>query len=386
MVQVIDFVKNTRVMLKNILNKKNNFDNSADIKVLRLSDFNHFNRENRKKTIIKKMILGLSAMVLIVGIWYGARANQVMENISTDDGSFIQRILHLLPLDNSFIFNTLPVEKSVFEEPNTIDKRVNFLILGMRGKDDPNGGLLADSSMIVSVRPYDNKIALISIPRDLYVFMPGLNESRKLNEAYEIGEKQTPGKGLKYTRSIFSNISGVPVHFAVIINFKAFKDMVDSLGGIELNLAKPFVEAIPFEEGSISLPAGRQTIYGDTALLYTRARMSSSDFDRSRRQQEVIKAIYSKITKTGIILNPYRLDKLLKIIEANTRTDMQVWEMQEAIKIFSGLKNTSIKTKIIDNGPEKLLYSTFSSDRAFILLPTGNDYTKIHETVKNIFN
>lgn len=371
-------------MFENVLNLKQK-NNSQEIRITRLSDFNHAYRENRKKRIIKKIALGIIAMMLITGLWYGVRANQALENISINDGSIIQRILRLLPLDNSFIFS-LPVETSILDEPNTIKKRVNFLILGMRGKDDPNGGLLADSSIIVSLRPYDSKIALISIPRDLFVYMPGLNESRKLNEAYEIGEKQTPGKGLEYTRSIFSNVSGIPVHFAVIVNFKAFKDLVDSLGGVELNLPRPFVEAVPFEEGSISLPAGRQTIDGDTALLYTRARMSSSDFDRSRRQQEVIKAIYGKIAKTGIILNPYRLNKLLNIMEANTRTDMQVWEMEEVIKLFSRLKDTSIKTKVIDTGEEKFLYSTFNSDKAFILLPTGDNYDKIHETIKNIFD
>lgn len=371
-------------MFENILNLKEK-NNSQEIRITRLTDFNHSFHVDRKKRIIKKAILGIITIVLITGIWYGARANQVLENISTNDGSLLQRILHLLPLDNSFIFH-LPVETSILDKPNTIEKRVNFLILGMRGKDDPNGGLLADSSIIVSVRPYDNKIALISIPRDLFVYMPGLNESRKLNEAYEIGEQRTPGKGLEYTRSIFGNISGIPVHFAVIVNFKAFKNLIDSLGGVELNLAKPFIEAVPFEEGSISLPAGRQIIDGDTALLYTRARMSSSDFDRSRRQQEVIKAIYSKITKTGIILNPYRLNKLLNIMEANARTDMQVWEMEEVIKLFSRLKDTSIKTKVIDTGSENFLYSTYSREGAFILLPTGDDYTKIHETIKNIFD
>ncbi len=367
-------------MFENILKKKNGF---KEIEIAQLNDFSRFRQENIKKTIIKKIIFGIIVAVFATGIWYGVRANQAMENISTNNGSFLKRILRLLPLDNSFIFG-LPVETSIFEEPDSMEKRINFLILGMRGKDDPNGGLLADSSIIVSVRPFDNKIALISIPRDLFVFMPGLNESRKLNEAYEIGEKQNSGKGLEYAKSVFSDISGVPIHFAVIVNFKAFKDLINSLGGVELNLQKSFVEAVPFEEGSISLPAGRQTIDGETALLYARARMSSSDFDRSKRQQEIIKAIYGKIAKTGIILNPYRLDKLLDIMEANIRTDMQFWEMTEALKIFSKLKDLSINTKVIDTGSEKILYSAFTGEGAFILLPTGDDYTKIHEVVKNM--
>lgn len=369
-------------MFEKFFQKKNELEQG---KLLPLRDFNHLHAENRKKKIIKKIIFGAVAVVFITGLWYGARASQTFEIISTKESTFFEKILHLLPLDNSFLLS-LPIERSILEEPNTIEKRINFLILGMRGKDDPNGGLLADSSIIVSLRPFDNKIALISVPRDLYVLMPGLNEERKINEAYEIGEKKFPGKGPEYTKAIFSDISGVPIHFAVIVNFKAFKDLVDSLGGIELNLSAPFVEAVPFEEGSISLPAGRQTIDGGTALLYTRARMSSSDFDRSRRQQEVIKAIYAKIRKTGVILNPYRLDKLLKIIEKNMKADMQVWEMAEIIKIFSQFKDPIIKTKVIDTGAEKLLYSTYNSEGAFIILPIGGDYGEIHEVVKNIFD
>lgn len=343
--------------------------------------------QNKKsgKSFKKKILLIMLAIVLITAAWYIARANQTLEKISIQEGTFLEKVLRLLPIDNSFILS-LPIETSVFEEPDTIEKRVNFLILGMRGKDDPNGGLLTDSIIILSIRPYDSKVSMTSIPRDLFVFMPEKNESHKLNEAYEIGEKRSPGKGLGYVKSIISDIAGVPIHYATIINFQGYKDLVDSMGGIELNLEKPFVEAVPFEEGSISLPAGKQTINGKTALLYVRARMSSSDFDRSRRQAEVIKALQTKMFKTGIILNPYRLDKILSAVENNLKTDMNINEIELTIKMLTKLKDPQIKTKVVDNGPEKVLYSTFNNAGAFILLPTGGNYDKIHEIVRNAFN
>lgn len=364
------------------LSRQNYFE---DQNIIDLKNFNAVQKIEKKDSFKKRILPVALALLIIVGIWYVARANQALEAISVKGDSLLERVIRLLPLDSSFFLH-LPIEKSIFEEPNTPDKRINYLILGMRGKDDPNGGLLADSSIIISIRPYDDKAALISIPRDLYVEMPGLNKSRKINEAYEIGETQNPGRGLEYTKSIFSDIIGMPVHFAAIVNFKAFKDIIDSLGGVEITLDKPFFEPVAFEEGTIDLPSGKQTIDGATALLYTRARMSSSDFDRSRRQQQVVKAIYSKFVKTGILLNPYRLNKLLNIMESNVRTDMKAGETEETIKLFSGLGSPDIKTKVIDNGPEKLLYSAYNDEGAFILLPTDGNYKKIQDDIKNIFN
>ncbi len=362
--------------------QQNYFENQN---IIDLKNFKTVQKTEKKRFFKKKIIAAILIFFVTIGIWYVARASQTLEIISVSGDSMLERVIRMLPLGKSFLLN-LPVEKSVFDEANTPEKRINYLLLSIRGKDDPNGGLLTDSIMIVSIRPYDNKIALISVPRDLYVFMPGTGKSRKLNEAYEIGEKRSAGNGLNYTKSIVSDISGIPIHFAAIINFKGFSDLIDSLGGIELNLDKPFVEAVPFEEGSISLPAGKQIINGKTALLYTRSRMSSSDFDRSRRQQEVIRAVYTKITDTGMFFNPYRLNKLLNIIESNFKTSMTISEIEETVKLFKDIKSPAIKTKVIDDGPEKLLYSTHNDEGAFILLPTGGDYKKIQEDIKNIFN
>lgn len=356
-----------------------------DQKIVDLKNFNTVQKTEKKRFLRKKILAGILAFFLIMGVWYIARANQTLETISVKGDSMLEKIIRMLPVSKSILLN-LPVEKSIFDEPNTQEKRINFLLLSMRGPDDPNGGLLTDSIIIVSIRPYDNKIALISVPRDLYVSMPGTDKTRKLNEAYEIGEKKSAGGGLNYAKNVIGDITGQKIHFAATINFKGFSDIIDSLGGVDLDLDKPFVEAVPFEEGYISLPAGKQTIDGKKALLYTRARMSSSDFDRSRRQQEIIKALYEKMISSGIIFNPYRLDKLLKIIENNFKTNMKVGEIEETIKLLKDIKSPVIKTKVIDNGPEKLLYSTYNDEGAFILLPTDGNYNRIREDIKNIFN
>lgn len=362
--------------------KENYFETQ---KVLDLRNFTSIPEKQEKKGAKKRVIMFILVFLLMIGAVVGVRANQALENISSKGGTLFEKIVHLLPIDNSFLLK-LPIERSVFEEPDTNEKRINYLILSMRGAGDPNGGLLTDSIIVLSVRPSDNKVALISIPRDLYVSMPGTGGGkRKLNEAYEVGAAKFPGKETEYVRSIASEVLGMPIHYAVTVNFKGFKDLVDSVGGVELNLSQPFYEAVPFEEGIISLPAGRQTINGATALLYARARMSTNDFDRSRRQEEIIKALWSKFIKTEVFLNPYRLNKILGIAEKNIKTDMKAWETEETIKLFSNLKSPQISTKVIDNGQEKLLYSSYSSDGAYILLPAGGNWDKTHESVKKIF-
>jgi len=368
--------------MQNESTKQNYFDSQN---IVDLKNFNDVQKTEKNRFFRKKILAVILIVFISIGMWYIARANQTLYMIAVRGDSVLERILRMLPLSRSILLS-LPIERSIFDEPNTPEKRINYLLLSMRGKDDPNGGLLTDSIIIVSIRPSDNKIALISVPRDLYVPMPGTDKSRKLNEAYEIGEKQSAGNGLNYVSSIVGDVSGLKIHFAATINFKGFSDVIDSLGGVELNLDKPFSEAVPFEEGYISLPAGKQTIDGKTALLYTRARMSSSDFDRSRRQQEIIKAIYAKAIGSGIIFNPYRLDKLLKIVENNFKTNMKVGEIEETVKLFKNIKSPTIKTKVIDNGPEKLLYSSYNDEGAYILLPTDGNYNRIRDDVKNIFN
>lgn len=359
---------------------------SSGEKVLDLKNLNEFQNKRKRKSIFKKVLTLILVLLLGSGLWYGLRTNQALENISTKSGTLFEKIIHLLPVDKSFLLK-LPIERSVFEEPNTADKRINYLVLGIRGEGDPNGGMLTDSILVMSVKPSDNKISLISIPRDLYVDMPGMNEKRKLNEAYEIGELKFSGKGLEYVKSIVSDISGVKIHYEVLVNFEGYKDLIDSLGGVELTLDKPFNEVVPFAEGSINLPAGRQTLDGATSLLYARARMSSSDFDRSRRQQDIIKAAYAKILRTQFLLNPYRVNKMLGVLENNVKTDMKVWEIEETIKLFAGLNSPVIKTKVIDNnGPNNILHSSYNSEGAYILVPTEGNYNRIHEIVKNIFN
>jgi LCP family protein required for cell wall assembly len=279
----------------------------------------------------------------------------------------------------------LPVDQPIKErDPN----RINILLLGMRGEGDPNGGLLSDSIMLVSIQKNTGKIALISIPRDLYVTIPGADEKEKINAVHAYGEeRKRGGGGIIYGKAIVSDVAGLYIDYAVSVDHRAFQEAVDAIGGIDIYLDKPFVEDKQFtDEIIINLPAGENHLDGQTALFFVRSRYTTSDFDRMRRQQLVLVAMKNKVLSIGVLVNPVRVFNLLDILGRNVRTDMGADEIQQMIGFATSADKSDIKTRIFDTTTEGFLYSTYAENGAYILLPRAGDYSQIREACKNIFN
>jgi LCP family protein required for cell wall assembly len=279
----------------------------------------------------------------------------------------------------------LPVEQSIKEKD---PDRINILFLGMRGEGDPNGGLLSDSIMLVSIQKSTGKIALISIPRDLYVTIPGTKQKAKINAAHAYGEEKKPGGGgIIYSKAIVSEVTGLYIDYAVSVDHRAFQEAVDAIGGIDIYLDKPFTEDKQFtNEIILDLPAGENHLDGKTALFYVRSRYTTSDFDRMKRQQQILMAIKNKVLSIGVLANPIRVFNLLDILGRNVRTDMGANEIQQMIGFATNADTSHIKTKIFDTTPEGFLYSTYADNGAYILLPKSGDYSEIQKACKNIFN
>mgnify|MGYP001579260230 CR=1 FL=1 len=311
----------------------------------------------------------LILLVLIIGsiaclLFYktGFTFSQITVNLKNNAG--------LLPLSSS--------EK----DPD----RLNILLLGLRGENDPNGGLLTDTMMVASIKKSTGQVALISVPRDLYVQMPASYQKEKINSSYALGkEKKYGGGGLVYSKAVISEITGLYIDWTASVNFEAFKELVEALGGIYVYLDKPFEEKIQFaNEIQLSLPAGWNFLDGDKALYYVRSRYSTSDFDRMRRQQQSLIAIKEKALSLGILTNPLKIFNLLSILGKNVRTDMQMENIQELLALYPHLKTDQIKKRVFDSSPEGLLYSD-QSNCIYTLLPIGGDFSNIQAACKNIF-
>jgi LCP family protein required for cell wall assembly len=311
----------------------------------------------------------------------------------------------------------------ISEDAPKIEKdadRINILLLGLRGPGDPNGGLLTDTMMVLSFKQSGGQVAMISIPRDLYVKMPtepGKSNSQsmkeKINFAYALGEERRQGGGLDYAKVAVQSVTGLYIDYVISVDFTAFKDVVDILGGIDIHLSKPFIEdqqwvdsgdagpssaffiktetsttsdgVVQKQKWVFEIPAGTSHLDGNTALYYARARYSSSDFNRVERQQQVLLAMKDKAMSLGILLNPVKVFGLLDTMGRNVRTDMALGEINNLISLSKNLNFKNIQSKVFDTTPEGLLYATTSDKGAYILLPQGDNYDKIRGACKNIF-
>lgn len=208
---------------------------------------------------------------------------------------------------------------------------VNILLMGGDDEITDDGIIRTDTMIIVSVNRTTNTVAMLSLPRDLFVYIPGWTMQR-LNLAYihgeQIGWEPDGGWGLM-RQTIFYNL-GINVHYYALVNLGDFKQIIDTLGGVDIavdcaiqNL--PLIEAPPPPEahevesdGSYILPVGFYHMNGDSALWYARSRDNSSDFDRGRRQMQILRAIWRAARTNGQLTQlPDLWAQLTAVVETN---------------------------------------------------------------------
>ena len=325
-------------------------------------------------------VVSVLVILMLIGIGFIMyKTGSTLSKISTKNGFF------------KSLWNTIP-GVGPDELAGQKEGQINVLLLGMRGNDIPGGGLLADTIMLVAIKPEENKAALISIPRDLYVNVPGGSERRKINAVHALAEEKGEGIGLEAMKEVVGEVTGLPVHYAVRIDFRGFTELIDKVGGIDIYLDQPFSEPEQFKgENALdfSLPAGRNHIDGQKALFFVRARYTSSDFDRARRQQEVLIALKDKLLSLGTLTDFSKINNILDVLGEDVRTDMDVSEMKNFFDLAGKISDPQVKQKVFDTSDEGLLYSSRAETpkgETYILLPVGGNYDKIHEACRNIFN
>jgi LCP family protein required for cell wall assembly len=278
----------------------------------------------------------------------------------------------------------LGIEVSRLPQGNPREEdRVDILLLGLRGENDPHGGLLTDTMMIVSIETDKNEIALISIPRDTYVEIPVVEQHAKINSAYALGEEaQESGGGLVLAKLAVQEVLGINIDHVIAVDFAAFEDTIDLLGGIDVDVARPLRETQQWGGLDFYVPAGRQHMDGETALYYVRARFTTSDFDRARRQQEVIVAMRDKALTLNFLGNPAKIVGMLDILGRHVRTDINGDDLRNLIGDVRSVMDKEPKRLVLDT--TELLYST-SVGGAYVLLPQGNSFEPVRARARNIF-
>jgi LCP family protein required for cell wall assembly len=278
------------------------------------------------------------------------------------------------------------------EVPNRVAEgfdqdRINLLLIGIGGDAHPGEGKdLADSIILVSLKPSTRQAALVSLPRDLYVPMDHGVGMQRLNAAHALGGRMGfKGKGPGFLVHTVQNLLGEPVHAYARIDFKAFEKVIDAMGGIDVYVYRPFYDYL-FKDG---FEKGWHHLNGKRALRYARYRhirasYEGNNFGRELRQQQVVDAIRDKM-KNLEAAQILRLSKLAMNSSDFTSTNLTTPQMVELYTTFRNTKRADVRhvslkkfTKIVKL-TEPHLYGE-------AVAPPKNDYTKIREVVRTVFN
>lgn len=276
------------------------------------------------------------------------------------------------------------------------DGVVNILLIGIDRLSD--NSYRTDTMVVMSINKNTGSVTLISIPRDLYVFIPQWTMQR-INTAYTHGNSVGyPGGGASLLiQTILYNL-GLPIHYHVRVDFAGFKQIVDTLGGIDVPVwceLEDYVLDVPPDYESMSpeqrdqythdpahwdayvVPVGVQRMDGEDALLYARLRQSYrayvrlpaprravSDYDRARRQQQVLRAIYRQGLRLDMVP---RIPELYAQYRSVVDTDLDLGDVLQFVPVAGTLDSPHVRSVFI--GPGQVTAWTTPVDRANVLLP-----------------
>jgi len=245
--------------------------------------------------------------------------------------------------------------------------RVTLLLMGLdyRDLETNQGPPRTDTMILFSIDPINHTAGMLSIPRDLWVNIPGGFDYGRINTAYQLGEAyKLPGGGPQLAMDTVEELLGVPIDYYAQIDFKAFERFIDEIGGVKLDIPEKMVVDPLGDNNTKTLKPGVQVLPGDLALAYARARKTEGgDFDRAQRQQQVILAIRNRIlnfnmlptliAKSGILYNE---------LSSGIHTNLTLDESIKLAWLASQIPEDQIRKGIISPPDQVSLYTAVGSD------------------------
>ena len=337
----------------------------------------------------KKKVSNYLIAIIVIALVFSGKV--IMSSQSTADWlaekGFFNKLKHLV----------ISGDKQIKGEA---DDRINILLLGMGGEGH-EGPYLADTIILASLKPSTKQVALLSLPRDLNVPIAGAGW-RKINHINALAEAKKKGSGGEASISALSEILQIPIDYYITADFQGFINIIDEIGGIEVNVENTLNDySYPIfgEEKNpdyyarfehLYIEAGNQKMNGSLALKYARSRHSlgieGSDFARAKRQQLVIEAVKNKLLSKETLLNPVTVSKLINEFNRHVSTNLEVWEIIRLWDMFKDVSRENIINKVLSDAPGGLLVSTISEEGAYTLMPITGNFAQIRNFVQTIFN
>ena len=270
-------------------------------------------------------------------------------------------------------------------EAEASESQINVLLLGSDERIDGEEPPRTDTLLLLTLDLRRHTAGMISLPRDLWVPIPGYNLTSKINTAYAIGEQRGyPFGGAQLAKDTVSSFIGQPVQYYVQADFNGFVRFIDEIGGITVNVPQTIHDSeyptADYGYQTFHLEAGTRILDGQTALKYARTRNMDSDYGRAARQQQLIRAIADKVLAADMIPTLIAgAPQLLSSTWGSVRTDMP---LQTAAEIAYYVRSNSfeISTLVLD---DRYGEESYSENGAWILLP---DRDLIRPELKRIFD
>lgn len=244
--------------------------------------------------------------------------------------------------------------------------QVNILLLGSDQRPD-DGGFRADTIQLLTINPQEGTVKLTAFPRDLYVYIPGYTVQR-INTAMGWGGFEALAQTMEYN-------FGVKPEYYVLINFWSFKDVIDSLGGITVNIGLDLCDQRD-AYGWYCVSQGTTWMDGESALWYVRSRYTTSDLDRGRRQQEVLEAVFDQLVNLNGL---QRAPELYEIYKQNVTTNLDFDLLSNLLPMATHLADTrAIQGNSIGAGQ---VYSWITTSGAMVLVPVREPVLEVMRQV-----
>lgn len=342
----------------------------------------------RTKRLVFFILMGILGLFLLIRIVGAVTSNSVSNNPDDYDPVTLE------PKSSQSILKRLG--NFVFQK-NTVlagerDDRINILLMGMGGPGH-DGPYLTDTMIIASVQPSTGEVAMISIPRDLGVRIPG-HGWYKINHASAFGEADRANWGGAFATEVVEDTFAIDIHYYIRLDFTAFEDIIDEMNGITIDVERSFTDAeypaANYQYQVVSFQAGQQTMNGQTALQFARSRHGNngegSDFARAARQQKVILAMKEKALSFETLANPVRINNIINTLDRHITTNMEFSDIIALLKIAREAQTDEITLLVLDNATDGFLSAGTSPTGAFILSPNDGTFDRINETIANIFS
>ena len=265
----------------------------------------------------------------------------------------------------------------------TGSNRVTVLLLGIDERAHETGPFRTDTTMLLTLDPQTLQAGALSIPRDLWVPIPGYDEGR-INTAHFLGDlyAHTGGGPALAVRTVEYNL-GEPIHYYVRINFDGFVTLVDLIGGVsiyvEQTINDPMYPDHHYGYDPLYIEAGWHHFDGEMALKYARTRHGSSDFDRARRQQQLMLAILDRITSLDLLPELAKnAPEIYAAIETSVQTDLALDQMLALANLALKVDRSQIRSAVID---QTATQPWVTPDGAQVLIPLRDRMRQVRNYV-----